>query len=266
MRRLVLLLLAPLVYSTSLTSLKVSGNLRRLRGGDDEPPTQGPEPVALSRKEITAKLDQVPVFMLVGAEGGFVALQLKDSGGRAIVFFTEPDEATAVLNMTQASQTGDTKMKLACVGLGTAFKLCGGWSDDTEELKEAFGEFDGTVMIQGSHRLVSELDPKLKEMMQAEGMDEGAYRLPVFICEELQGPAMLPVFMNPRQIVDVWKRSGRPEADLPTQFVVMDLRILVRDMGEPKLPWDRVQFAASPEAVKLANELQAELRGEEEAA
>lgn len=262
MQRLIhLLLLSPCVYSRLLGGL---GGLRRLRGGEDDAPpgVPGPDPVALTRKEITAKLDTVPAFMLVGEEGGFVSLQLKDGGGRAIVFFTEPEEAVAVLNMTNAQHT-DAKIKLACVGLGTAFKLCGGWADDAEEVEEAFGaDFDGTIMIQGASRLVSDLEPKLKAMMEEQGLAPGSWQLPIFICEQLQGPSMLPVFLNPRHIVDVWKRSGRPEAELPSQFVVMDLRMLVRDMGEPKLPWDRVQFAASPEAVKLANELQAELRSE----
>ena len=37
----------------------------------------------------------------------------------------------------------------------------------------------------------------------------------MFICEELQGPTILPIFLHPREIKETWVGAGRPEEELP---------------------------------------------------
>lgn len=198
----VLLLLSADAMAMSLQSMRAP---LRLRGGDDEDPPNAP--VALTREQVIEKLNEIPTFALMGGEG-FVALQLADGSGNAICFFIEPDEAQAVLNHTTTGAASGQNLRLACVGLGTAFRLAKGWPDDDDGNK-AFASFDGQVKLQGSHRLVDSVSPKLTEMMESENVDTSSWKLPVFICEELQGPTVLPVFLNPRDIRTTWIAAGR---------------------------------------------------------
>jgi hypothetical protein len=128
--RVLLLMLGAQLVSASLLSRPPLAAGLRLRGGldalddDDEKPADsegnpGSSP-GLTDEQILEKLNGIPTFVVMGQEGGFVALTLRE-GGRAICFFVEPEEAKAVLNMTQASNT-EVPLKLACVGLGNAMK------------------------------------------------------------------------------------------------------------------------------------------------
>jgi hypothetical protein len=124
------------------------------------------------------------------------------------------------------------------------------------QAQEAFANFDGTLKLQGSHALVDEVGDKLKAMLDAAGIDQGHWQLPVFMCESLQGPNILPVFLNPREIPAVWEKAGRKAEDLPDKFVMMDIRMLVAEMRKPDMPWDKVHFVGTKESAEFANELQ----------
>jgi len=229
--------------------------LLRVRGGaDDAGADESEEDKPLNEEQITEKLNAVPTFVVMGEEGGFVALSLRE-GGRAICFFTEPEEAKAVLELTQ-NANADTPLRLACVGLGNALNLCNGFVNDPE-VKAAFANFDGELKLQGPHQLVEEQASRLKEMLATKGMAESVWHLPVFLCEQLTGPSILPVFLHPRDIHSTWTAAGRPEEELPDKFVMMDIRMLTADMtGKNGMPWSKVRFVATKEAAELANELQ----------
>ena len=83
----------------------------------------------LTEQQIFDKLNEVPTFGLMSTSKestGFVALTPK-GGGRAIVFFLEPEEAKAVLEMNKnAGDEQETPLRLVCLGLGSALKLCSG--------------------------------------------------------------------------------------------------------------------------------------------
>ena len=214
----------------------------------------------LTEAQVIAKLNEVPTFVLMGEEGGFVALTLKDKG-RAICFFTEPEEAKAVLNMTVA-QHPDVPIRLTSVGLGSALKLCTDSVED-EEVRNAMSAFEGDFKLQGSHALVSEVSPQLKAMLAAKGMDEGGWLMPVFICEEIANSAMVPIFLNPREIHTAWQTLSKKQdlGPLPNKYVMMDIRMLVADMrnGDVKgMPWSKVVFIGAEGAAQFANELQAQ--------
>ena len=49
----------------------------------------------------------------------------------------------------------------------------------------------------------------------------------MFICEELQSPAILPVFLTPADLAATWEKAGRPKEELPDGITMMDLRMLV---------------------------------------
>ena len=83
----------------------------------------------LTEQQIFDKLNEVPTFGLMSTSKestGFVALTPK-GGGRAIVFFLEPEEAKSVLEMNKnAGDEQETPLRLVCLGLGSALKLCSG--------------------------------------------------------------------------------------------------------------------------------------------
>jgi len=208
----------------------------------------------LTEEQVMAKLNEIPTFVLMGKGGGFVALQIKD-GGRTIPFFLEPEEAKAVLNVTQSAHPEEA-IKLVSVGLGNALKLCVETEKD-ESAKEAISKFDGHFRLQGSSRMASEVAPKLKEMMTIAGIEPGVWQLPVFLCEELARGEIVPVFFNPREIRSAWKLNELPEDQFPEKFVMMDLRMMVADMQKPGtgMPWSKVAFIGATGAAEFANEL-----------
>lgn len=96
-----------------------------------------------------------------------------------------------MLELTQ-NANAETPLRLACVGLGNALNLCNGFANDPE-VQAAFANFEGQLKLQGPHQLVEEQAPRLKEMLATKGMAESAWQLPVFLCEQLTGPKILPV-------------------------------------------------------------------------
>ena len=155
----------------------------RIRGGAEE----DEDAEALSDDQILEKLNAIPTFALMYGEDqtGFVGLEMKQ-GGKAISFFTDPVEAQAVLNMTSEASPG-TPIRLACVGLGNALKLCqrsGGFFDSTGDDPQSavFNRFDGALRLAGSHDVVADTAEKLRAMLESAGIAEGDWTFPVFMC------------------------------------------------------------------------------------
>ena len=105
--------------------LLVSGDV----AAEDAMPGEASSSGVLAEQQIFDKLNEVPTFGLMSTSKestGFVALTPK-GGGRAIVFFLEPEEAKAVLEMNKnAGDEQETPLRLVCLGLGSALKLCSG--------------------------------------------------------------------------------------------------------------------------------------------
>ena len=66
----------------------------------------------------------------------------------------------------------------------------------------------------------------------------------------------MPIFLNPRDLATLWEKSGRDKDALPEDVTVLELRMLVQQMQTDSNPWSIFHFVASPEAVKLATDLQ----------
>lgn len=235
-----------------LSAPRVGSGSLRLRGGAEE--ANGADDRALSMDEITEKLNKVPTFVMMGEDGGFVALHLRE-GGRAICFFSEPEEAQAVLNMTREAHP-DQAIKLVTIGLGNALKLCKD-SEEDEGAKEAFSSFDGHLRVQGPNQIMSSVEPKLKSMLVTAGFEEGSWQFPVFMCEQLVGQEMLPVFLNPREIHAAWKLNNLDPEKLPDKFIMMDVRMMMADMQKEGsgMPWEKVAFIGAEGGAELANNL-----------
>lgn len=139
----------------------------------------------------------------------------------------------------------DAGLRLGCHGMGAVFTQCKGWPDDAGGAGEAAADrmaspFGGVpasedgepvaLKLQGTHALVAEVGPRLKELLEAQSIDPGSWQLPVFMCKEMQSAAVVPVFLTPADLAATWKTAGGAEEDLPENLAVMDLRMLVKEM------------------------------------
>jgi len=238
-----------------------SSGLLRIRGGEDAGSTH-PEAKALTREEITAKLNAIPTFCLLNAEGGLIGMRDKE-GNEAVRWFLDSGEAKAVLDLTTSNNPGVEGLHLGVHGLGSAFQLCGGWPDtSTEAGLQSGGQFSGSFKLQGSYNIVKETEPRLRELLAESGIDAGNWTLPVFICEQLQSSTILPVFFSPEDLATTWEKAGRDRESIPEAITVMDLRMLVAQMQTDSSPWKIVHFIASPDAIELVKQVQGGQTGE----
>jgi len=228
----------------------------RLRGGQasDAPPKN-----ALTRDEITDKMNAVPAFCIMNGNGGMVGVRGKDDGKEAINWFTDAAEAKAILAVMKEHNPG-VELELGVHGLGTAFRLCKGWGDSEEVQEKMQTEgakpFAGELRVQGNMPLMKETTPRLTELLEEAGIDKGGWQLPIFLCEELQSSSMLPVFLSPADLAATWEKSGRKKEDLPEGITMMDIRMLAAQMQTEDNPWRVIQFVGSQEAYELVREIQ----------
>ena len=128
-------------------------------------------------------------------------------GEEAVCWYTDASEAKTILEMAISSNPSVEGLHLAVHGLGSAFAMCKGWpEEDGLDLQAQGSEFQGSLKLQGTHGLVKEIAPRLEALMKEQGMDAGAWTLPIFICQELQGPSILPVFFHPADLTATWEK------------------------------------------------------------
>lgn len=267
MRNLALLCALVVVDSASLSSLALRP-VHRLRGGSDETGAEsGSEPRVLTREEITQKLNAIPTFCVTNEQGQVAMMRMMGKGlssKQTVCFFVDPEEAKMLLQAMQTAKP-ETKLKLSCHGLGTAFEHCRGWQTATKEaMSDAAANDDDSpeMRLMGSAPVVNHTAPALQEGLREAGMDPGCWTLPVFICQELQAKTIMPVFLSTTDIKDTWIKSGRAEADIPDNIQVIDLRMLVANMlTDDSNEWTRMHFISSPDAVALAMEVQPQPAG-----
>ena len=97
--------------------------------------------------------------------------------------------------------------------------------------------------------------PKLIKLLEENGFDPGCWQHPVFLCEKLASPSLMPIFLSPRDLARVWEKAGREAEELPKEVTVLDLRMLVSQMQTDVNPWSIFHIIASLEAMALAAEL-----------
>lgn len=237
----------------------------RLRGGEDAAAPAAPpiEPRALTRDEITEKLNGVPCFCILNGDNGVVSMADPDGSEAAVCsWFTDPKEAKMVLEACKASNPSVQGLHLGVHGLGNAFTMCKGWPQGEGDDQPKLGEIRHTgkgsparevsLRLQGNHGLLKEVRPQLEQALQAEGIDKGDWLLPVFLCEELQNSKICPVFFHPADVAETWEKAGREKEKMPEGLKMLDLRSFVAMLRKPDNPWQLVQFIGSPEAIDLA--------------
>lgn len=205
-----------------------------------------PTPAALTRKEIIEKLNTIPTFALLSRDKSVLAIS-DGEGGECCCWFTDPKDAQQVLKMGIEDQP-DGGTHLGVTPLGVAFAVCAGWTVGEGEKRGV------PFKLQGSTAFVNEVAPMLREQLQAQGLEAGTWQLPLFCCDELESPNVLPIFLSRADLVETWVASGRKREDLPENLTVMDLRILVKQMQTDSFAWSTVQFVGSSLAVEMVKE------------
>ena len=269
-----LCLLAPLVSGSTLRPPPVSF-ATRLRGGAEDATdspvdsasglaadatAEVPPPAALTKEEIMQKLNGVPTFCVVNKDGGVVGMADAEGGKKSVCWFTDAEEARTILKVMSESNP-EAGLQLACHGLGGAFTQCNGWGDKK-------GEGDGVktastpdgddieLRLQGNHALCKSTGPKLKKLLEDNNLDSGCWQLPIFLCERLASPSIMPIFLHPRDLAAVWEKSGRKVEDLPKDVTVLDIRMLVQQMQTATNPWKIFHIVGPKASIDLANEIE----------
>lgn len=260
-----------LVLSLSLASWASASSLRapplsKLRGGADELTAEQaaaeaaakiPPRKALTKEEIMEKLNGVPTFCITNDEGGIVGMSDAEGDKKSVCWFTDADEAKAI-SKAMGDANPEAGLRLAVHGLGGAYTQCNGWPAEEGETDKTAHSPDGAdieLRVQGNHALVKATADKMKELLVENGLDPGCWQHPVFLCEKLASPSLMPIFLSPRDLATVWEKSGRDKEDLPKDITVLELRLLVQQMQTDANPWSIFHFIASPSAIQLAAEI-----------
>ena len=234
-------LLAPLVSGSTLRPPPVT-SAARLRGGEgandatDSPvdsaaglaadgTAEVPPAAALTKEEIMQKLNGVPTFCVVNKDGGVVGMADAEGGKKSVCWFTDAEEARTILKV-MSDANPEAGLQLACHGLGGAFTQCNGWGDEEgAKTAQTPGGDDIELRLQGNHALCKSTAPKLKKLLEDNGLDTGCWQLPIFLCERLASPSIMPIFLHPRDLAAVWEKSGRKVDELPKDVTVLDIRM-----------------------------------------
>lgn len=234
-----------------------------------QPTTQaeatGAEPaaaLALTRQEVVAKMNDLPVFCIVDDHQQFVALRVATGapaahgtpapGGsvteEAVVFWTEPLEAKSAVVQARGQRPGVT-LSLGTMPLGHAFALAEGWAE---------AEGGGRPFCLRAHSgAVSQLRALLTKQLEHQGMPT-TQLFPIYMCEQLTTESIMPIFLSRADLVATWdsacKQAGCDDVPAPSSVTVMDLRILADAMLTEGSDWSSVRFIGTQRAFDLAAE------------
>eukprot|EP00908_Phaeocystis_cordata_P005574 Transcript_16071.p2 GENE.Transcript_16071~~Transcript_16071.p2 ORF type:complete len:267 (-),score=112.77 Transcript_16071:116-916(-) len=257
-----LALLPPLVAAGALLRPSSRPSWQRLRGGAAE--SNGGSILKLSRQEIGDKLNRVPAFCVMQADGSVISLPDPDGaeGAECCTWFLDAAEAQFTLRQCVKANADLEGLHLQMFGLGDVFAMCGGWPGDASASSS-----ESALKLQGNRAVLKQCESQLIDGLRRQGLEPGMWRLPVFIGEELAqaeeqgGEAVqtrLPIFFTPEDIQAAYEQAGVPKAAV-AGVKVMDLRQLVESMQteppEYPNPWRAVQFVCAPSAMELAQEL-----------
>ena len=179
---------------------------------------------------VVEKLDTIPAFAIMRDRGNgkktFVPMRFADydaasKSPEVCAFFIDPAEAKRTLAQAQAAAP-DMTLVIGTMPLGHAFSLTVGWADATGS---------APFTIRGSAALTKDCRSHLCTQLEQSGLPS-YWQIPVIVCEELQSPAVLPVFFTHGGLAATWKAKGHAGAP-PTRLNILDLRLLVDTMLKP---------------------------------
>lgn len=210
----------------------------------------------LSGDAVVEKLNQCPCFCLLNGEKNMVGLKdPTDPTGQleVCVWFTDAAEAKQTLAACQAANPDlRESLHLGVTPLGLAFAFSSGWADC---------HFFGDKQIRGSMEpFAGQQDPTalLAGQVASQGLEARSWHVPVFSCDALQSPTVMPLFLSRKALAEAWVTSGRKLADIPSELAVMDLGLVVHQMMHSEtFAWSTVHFVTERKAVQLVTEARA---------
>lgn len=203
---------------------------------------------ALTKQQIIEALNAVPTFCLLNGEANIVGLQDPENPKYEVCFWmTDAAEAKEMLTAAKANNSEEVagKLHLGVTPLGVAFGLASGWIETS---------FYGDMRLRGAQEDTADLIPMLRQQVEAQGLAQASWQVPVFCCDELQQPEVMPMFLSRKALQETWVVSGRKLSELPAQQAVMDLRVLVEQMQTDKFAWNTLHFLTARNSVKLVKE------------
>ena len=234
------------MLDASSTRTRAQSPILQLRGGqsaDDE----------AVRAECIKKLNSFPMFCVVNSENNVVGLP-NDKGGYDVTWYVDLEEAREILNvMIASSDVEDPGFKLSCTPLGNAFMICAGLTEHKSE------EHGPQYLLKPARSvLTAEVEATLRAQLQQRGLaDENTgWLLPVFLHDEFQTDALMPIFFSAAGFTQGWINAGRPVDEVPQQPLMMDIRMLMLAMQQDSAMSSKAQPVPSREAYQAAKELQ----------
>ena len=266
-----LLLLATIDCASAAIFPPRSAGLLRLRGGDDDDDdvimqrlrSQG-NVGPLSHEEIVEKLNKVPTFCIMQADGSVISLPDPDAEGEeCCTWFIDAEEAKYTLKRVKAANPDLEGLRLQGHGLGDFLTVANGWPIKTDA---PLPTTEHRLKLQGPKEVKRLIGPQLLSALASAGLQAGIWQLGVFVAEDLAAASpegaqiLLPIFLSPDDVRAAYEQAGLPPKALEN-IKVMELRQLLQVMaqGTPDAvnPWRAVQMITSAGNVKLAEELTA---------
>jgi hypothetical protein len=244
------LVIVLVLFSASATAAATLPTILALRGG------------SLTRDEVIAKLNRVPTFAIVNLEENVISLPSADGGGE-YCWFIDAKEAEETLELTKAANPEkSTELLLAVTPLGLAFARCQGWADEEAAAVAAAEDDNGHAILGGTFKLCGPSETveanaeAMREQERAQGLEPGAWCVPLYMSDDFQTPQLFPLFFSAASFHAGWARAGKPADSAPAQLTVMDLRVLVKQMEDTDaFDWNMFQFVSDPSAYALAERL-----------
>jgi len=205
-------------------------------------------PSGLSRKEIILKLNAIPTFTIVNASKEIVPFREDGSQEHTACWYVDAAEAKGALVQARL-QNPDLQLHLGVTPLGIAFALAIGWQKPQSSTP---------LRLQASRVGAADLEDNLKGQCEAQGIDASGWQFPIFCCDELQGPKMMPMFVSRFDLAQTWEAAGKSKESIPSEITVMDLRVLVNQMQQDVFDWSTVHLIASQQAVELVQQAKGE--------
>ena len=199
----------------------------------------------LTKDEIVAKLNTVPVFVVLNGDENAVSLKDDATDEESIFWHIEPASAKAHLEVIIRESPSVAGLHLGAMSLGVALPLAAGWTGAA--LQSHAGDAGGATGV-----LPPTVGHKIVFADEVAGV-----AMPVFLCDQLQTQQALPVFFNRRDLAAAWMKSGRPKEVFTNEnLMVIDLRRFIDDMQTGKYDlFSTVTFVPSGAAVAvLANQ------------
>ena len=162
----------------------------------------------LTKQQVVEKLDNVPMFTIVEEAGGALVGVPDESGEICCRWYADVEEVQSALVLTQHLNP-DLPLSLGVTPLGTAFALTSGWKATSSA---------HPLKLQASKAIVAAV---AKELGAA---PDGAF--PLFGCDELSSPRLLPLFLSKHDLHATWKAMGKSAEAMPTDLSVSSLHTI----------------------------------------